>query len=98
MTIINLCYKIHLITHFYVIQLKDISEGHMMNNTESLFVGVETIERDLGISRPKAYKVIKEMNASLKESHPNAIIIAGKVNRAWYNNATLQDNHKKQAY
>lgn len=70
----------------------------MMNNTESLFVGVETIERDLGISRPKAYKVIKEMNARLKESHPNAIIIAGKVNRTWYNNATLQDDHKKQLY
>ena len=28
-----------------------------------LFVGVDTIKHDLGVSRAKAYEVIKELNA-----------------------------------
>ena len=54
-----------------------------------LFVGVETVRCDLGVSRAKAYEVIKELNRELKKKNPDAIVIAGKVNRIWYEEACL---------
>ena len=54
-----------------------------------MYVGVDTVVEDFGISKAKAYEVIKELNASLKAEHPKAIVIAGKVNRIWYEEACL---------
>ncbi len=56
---------------------------------ESLFVKAETISKDLGVSKPKAYKIIQDLNIELKKEHPNAIVIAGRVNRSWYYDALL---------
>lgn len=39
-----------------------------------LFVGVDTIKSDFGISRAKAYEVIKELNAEMKAQNPRARI------------------------
>ena len=37
------------------------------------------------------------MNAQLKEEHPTALIIAGKVNRIWYEEACLlQTNDERR--
>jgi hypothetical protein len=54
-----------------------------------LFVGVETIKSDLGVSRAKAYEVIIELNAEMKAQNPRAIVVNGKVNRIWYEEACL---------
>ena len=54
-----------------------------------LFVGVDTVEYDLGVSKAKAYEVIKQLNQELKKQNPKAIIVAGKVNRIWYEEACL---------
>ena len=61
----------------------------------SVFVKAETISKDLGISKPKAYKIIQELNKQLKEQHPNAIVIAGRVNRIWYYDALLRKEAEK---
>jgi len=55
-----------------------------------LFVGVDTVECDLGVSKAKAYAVIKELNTELKKEYPRAIVVAGKVNRIWYEEACLK--------
>lgn len=55
-----------------------------------LFVGVETVIFDLGVSRAKAYEVIKQLNKEMKEQNPRAIVVAGKVNRIWYEEACLR--------
>ena len=54
-----------------------------------LFVGVDTIKHDLGVSRAKAYEVIKELNTEMKAQNPRAIVVNGKVNRIWYEEACL---------
>ena len=54
-----------------------------------LFIGVDTIKADLGASRAKAYEVIKELNAEMKAQNPRAIVVNGKVNRIWYEEACL---------
>lgn len=53
------------------------------------FCRVDTVKFDLGVSRAKAYEVIKELNDELKKENPRAIVVAGKVNRIWYEEACL---------
>ncbi|MCR5778055.1 MAG: hypothetical protein K6G84_11660 [Lachnospiraceae bacterium] len=55
-----------------------------------LFVGVDTVKFDLGVSRAKAYEVIKELNREMKAQNPRAIVVTGKVNRIWYEEACLR--------
>ena len=55
-----------------------------------LFVGVDTVKYDLGVSRDKAYEVIKQINKEMKEQNPRAIVVSGKVNRIWYEEACLR--------
>ena len=62
----------------------------MNKEKEPLFIGVETVMFDLGVSRAKAYDVIKELNTQLKKENPRAIIVSGKVNRIWYEEACLK--------
>lgn len=61
----------------------------MESKRQPLFVGVETVKNDLGVSRAKAYEVIKELNREMKAENPRAIVVAGKVNRIWYEEACL---------
>ena len=65
---------------------KDIIQRRvdMANKRVPLFVGVDTVISDLGVSRAKAYEVIR------KEQNPRAIVVAGKVNRIWYEEACLK--------
>lgn len=62
----------------------------MNKEKEPLFIGVETVMFDLGVSRAKAYDVIKELNTQLKKENPRAIVVSGKVNRIWYEEACLK--------
>lgn len=63
----------------------------MEQENPTLFVGVDTVKHDLGVSRSKAYEVIRELNAELKAEYPKAIVVNGKVNRTWYEEACLQN-------
>ena len=62
----------------------------MNKEKEPLFIGVDTVMFDLGVSRAKAYDVIKELNAQMKKENPRAIVVCGKVNRIWYEEACLK--------
>lgn len=62
----------------------------MAEERQPLFVGVDTVILDLGVSRAKAYDVIKQLNKELKKENPRAIVVAGKVNRIWYEEACLK--------
>jgi len=63
----------------------------MEDKTKTLFVNVETVQSDLGVSRAKAYQIIKELNIELKKKYPMAIVVSGRVNRIWYEEACLQN-------
>ena len=68
----------------------DRKEKMMNIEKEPLFIGVDTVMFDLGVSRAKAYEVIKELNAQMKKENPRAIVVSGKVNRIWYEEACLK--------
>ena len=63
----------------------------MKEMSKTLFVTVDTVQSDLGVSRAKAYQIIKELNIELKKKYPMAIVVSGRVNRIWYEEACLQN-------
>ena len=68
----------------------DRKELIMNKEREPLFIGVDTVMFDLGVSRAKAYDVIRKLNEDLKKEHPKAIVVTGKVNRILYEEACLR--------
>ncbi|MFR2565247.1 MAG: hypothetical protein ACLS8Q_10100 [Anaerovoracaceae bacterium] len=62
----------------------------MLEERKPLFVGVNTVQYDFGVSRAKAYSIIKQLNEALKAENPKAIVVAGKVNRIYYEEACLK--------
>lgn len=49
---------------------------------KELFITVEEIAKDLGVSKPYAYKLVREMNEELKGK--GFMTIAGRVSRQYY--------------
>jgi predicted transcriptional regulator len=49
---------------------------------DTMFVRADEIAQDLDVSRPTAYRLIKEMNAELKAK--GYMTIAGRVSRQFY--------------
>ena len=55
------------------------------------YVEADEVAQDWGISISHAYRLIRIMNEKLREQHPEAIIIHGKVNRIYYRRCTLEE-------
>ena len=55
----------------------------------AMYVGAQEVMDDWGVSRPQAYKMIRELNERLKSEHPKALMVAGKINRQYYEEACL---------
>ena len=52
-----------------------------MAENKTMFIGVAQIQQDWGISRSKAYQIIKDLNAELKKKNPGALVVSGRVAR-----------------
>ncbi|MBQ6996243.1 MAG: hypothetical protein IJN64_17430 [Lachnospiraceae bacterium] len=52
--------------------------------TRKLYVDVDEVCADWGVSRAQGYKMIRQMNERMLKMNPNLIVIAGKVNRKFY--------------
>ena len=50
--------------------------------TQELFVRAEEVANELGISKPSAYKLVREMNEELKQK--GFITIPGRVSRRYF--------------
>lgn len=61
----------------------------MKSANKSMYVDAIMVAQDWGCSRAKAYRIIKELNCQLREAKPYALIVAGKVNRRWYDEVCL---------
>ena len=62
----------------------------MQNNT--MYVDANEISRDWACSKSKAYAIIRELSEQMRKENPKLIIIAGKVNRAYYEEACMKKN------
>ena len=53
----------------------------MNEDNKPMFIGVSTVQHDLGVSRSKAYDIIRQLNAEMKEQNPTALVVCGRLNR-----------------
>ena len=51
---------------------------------QKMYVDVNEICSDWGVSRAQGYKMIKQLNDRMLAMNPNYIVLAGKVNRKFY--------------
>ena len=54
----------------------------VQNMSKELFIKAEEVARELGISKPYAYKLVREMNEELKQK--GFITIPGRVSRRYF--------------
>lgn len=52
--------------------------------SKKMYVDVNEVCEDWGVSRAQGYKMIKELNYRMKSINPNLIILSGKANRKFY--------------
>ena len=62
---------------------------------EKKYVDADEVARDWGVSKSQAYKIIQKLNRQIREQFPDAIIVSGKVSRAYYNRCCLADADRK---
>ncbi|PXV91655.1 hypothetical protein C8E03_103213 [Lachnotalea glycerini] len=51
---------------------------------QRMYVDVNEVCEDWGVSRAQGYKIIKSLNQQMLKSNPNLIVLAGKANRKFY--------------
>lgn len=62
-----------------------------MDAISDTFVGPEEVSKDLHVCKATAYRIIKDLNTKLVDEIPSAIVVQGRVNRAYYNKAMLRN-------
>ncbi|MBR1815243.1 MAG: hypothetical protein IJ763_10950 [Lachnospiraceae bacterium] len=62
----------------------------MKNTTEPMYVDVQKVMEDWGCSRSKAYAIIKELSTQMKKENPKLLVMSGKINRIYYEEACMQ--------
>ncbi len=66
-----------------------------MKNNKEKYVGVNQVMSEWGVSRAKAYTIIQDLNKALQDQNPHALIVHGRVNRAWYEEACSTRGRKE---
>lgn len=59
---------------------------------DPMYVGVEEVCRDWGCSRSKGYQIIRQLSQQMKAENPKLLIMSGKVNRRYYEEACMEGN------
>ena len=64
-----------------------------MSNTVSqpMYVDVAEVCRDWGGSRSKGYAIIKQLSEQMKAENPKLLVMSGKINRVYYNEACMKN-------
>ena len=64
----------------------------MSRRNKPVYVGVEEICKDWGVSRSKGYAIIKELSEQMKKENPKLLVMSGKLNRKYYEEVCLMNN------
>ena len=62
---------------------------------ENRFIRAEEVADELGVSKPYAYKLIRQLNEELKDK--GFITIAGRINRRYFNEKVCYGGSEKEA-
>lgn len=59
---------------------------------KTVYVSVDEICEDWGVSRSKGYAIIKELSEQMKKENPKLLVMSGKLNRKYYEEVCLMNN------
>ncbi len=62
----------------------------MAKEKKSVYVGVDEICKDWGVSRTKGYAIIRELSEQMKKENPKLLVLSGKLNRKYYDEVCLK--------
>ena len=54
-----------------------------------MYVDVDEVGEDWGVCRSKGYAIIKDLSNQLLKENPKVLLVAGKINRIYYEEACL---------
>ena len=60
-----------------------------ITKTKPMYVGVDEVCADWGVSRSKGYAIIKQLSDQMKAENPKLLTMAGKINRCYYEEACI---------
>lgn len=58
--------------------------------SDSIYVDVNEVCNDWGVSRSKSYAIIKQLSEQMHTENPKLLVISGKINRKYYEEACLK--------
>ncbi len=61
-----------------------------ITKTKPMYVGVEEVCADWGVSRSKGCAIIKQLSNQMKAENPKLLTMAGKINRFYYEEACMK--------
>ncbi len=61
-----------------------------ITKTKPMYVGVDEVCADWGVSRSKGYAIIKQLSDQMKAENPKLLTMAGKINRIYYEEACMK--------
>lgn len=61
----------------------------MDEKNKPVYVDVNEVCADWGVCRSKGYAIIKELSERMKKDNPKVLVISGKVNRIYYEEACM---------
>lgn len=62
----------------------------MKETNKPAYVDVEEVCRDWGCSRSKGYAIIKQLSQQMKAENPKLLVMSGKINRIYYEEACMR--------
>lgn len=75
------------------IKLNEIGKEILLmeiTKTKPMYVGVDEVCADWGVSRSKGYAIIKQLSDQMKAENPKLLTMAGKINRFYYEEACMK--------
>ncbi len=64
-------------------------EPRMEKKNKPVYVDVNEVCEDWGVCCSKGYAIIKELSDRMKKENPRVLVVSGKVNRIYYEEACM---------
>ena len=61
-----------------------------MDKKKTMYVGVQEVMEDWGCCKSKGYDIINQLSKQMHEENPKLLVMRGKINRVYYEEACLQ--------
>lgn len=62
----------------------------MEEKRKPFYVDADEICEDWGVSRSKAYQIIRQLSEQMHEENPKLLTMPGKINRIYYEEACMR--------